>query len=226
MHSGNFVPAKQRPLGLTYGAIAFLPLNLPADSQLTVYFCIRPGQVKVHERLEWAHAKLMTAAHYLHCDRRHRSLDSLILGLITAIALLHLVLFQSIRRREYLYFSIFGLALALFLLNLKDYTLGAFWPNFPRWNYTGFTMSVGWLVFFTFVRFTRHFLQLPRFAPRRTRAIDALLIFNLLFILLRMGLELAAPEIHARYHPPLAQAMRINWTLIALLTFWAAIGSY
>ncbi len=226
LHSGNFVPAKQRPLGLIYGAIAFLPLDLPADSQLTVYFRIRPGQVKVHERLEWAHAKLMTTAHYLNYDRPNRSLDSLILGLITAIALLHLVFFQSIRRREYLYFGIFGLALTLFLLNLKDYTLGAFWPHSPRWNYTGFTMSVGWLVFFTFVRFTRHFLRLPRFSPRRTRAIDALLIFNLIFILLRMGIELAAPDIHARYHPPLAQAMRINWALIALLTFWAAIGSY
>lgn len=226
LHSGNFVPTSARPLGLAYGAIAYLPLPVEPGTRQTVYFRIRPGQVKVHERLEWAHAKLMTPVHYLHYDRRSRSLDSLIFGLLIAIALYHLIVYSSTRRREYLFFTLFGLALALFLMNLKDYTLGAFWPEWPRWNYTGFTMSVGFLVFFTFVRFTRHFLQLPRFSPRRSRAIDALLLVNLLFILSRMALELVAPEVHARYHPPLAQAMRINWTLIALLTFWAAIGSY
>jgi signal transduction histidine kinase/DNA-binding response OmpR family regulator len=226
LHSGNFVPAHQRPLDLAYGAIAFLPLPIIPGQTQTVYFRIKPGQVRVHERLEWAHAQLMTPAHYLNYDRQRRSLDSLLLGLIMAIALYHLILFFSIQRQEYLFFSLYGLALALFMMNLKDYTLGAFWPQFPRWNYTGFTMSVGFLVFFTFVRFTRHFLQLPRFAPRRTKVIDGLLALNLLFILLRMGLEVAAPALHAQYHPLLAQGMRLHWTLIALLTFWAAIGSY
>jgi len=223
--SGNFVPIDMRSVKRSFGAIPVMELPIyPGEN--VYYFRIKPGQVRVHERLDWSHGKLMTPAHYLNFDRKTRTFDSLVLGLILALAGYHLIIYFQVRRKEYLFFSIFGISLVIFLLNLKDYSLGAFWPNWPRWNYTGFTMAVGFLLFFTFARFSQHFLNMRKYVPKRNRLIDILLIISGIYILFRMGLELWAPAFHARNHPPFAIGIRIIWTFIALVTFWAAIGCY
>ncbi len=223
--SGIFVPASERSFGLAYGAIPFVPLEVSPGEPFTLYFRVWPGQVRVHERLEWGHAKLLTPVHYLNYDRPVRFIDSLIMGIILAISLYNFVIFlHQTDRKIYLLLSVFSLAMMLFLMNLKDYTLGAFWPEWPRWNYTGFTMTVGLAVFSLFVRFTQQFLDTHKFVPLRHRTLNWLVLINVLYVAARLVLEEVNPEWHARNHPLMASFMRGLWILIVVAASWAAMG--
>lgn len=226
LRSGNLVPISERPLGEAYGSIPFLPLTIPAGDTLEVYLKIWPGQVRVHDRLEWAHAQLMTTRHYLNYDRRHRMLDMLALGMFLAVAFYNLVIYFHTWRRPYLLLSVFSLVLLLFLMNLRDYTLEVFWPDWPRWNYTVFTMLIGLSVFWSFVRFTQKFLDTQLYVPLRHRLLNVMIGLNLAVVGLRLYAEFLHPEWHAANHPLLATITRTYWVLMVLAAVFAAAGCY
>ena len=226
LRNGNFVPASRRALGINYGAIPFFPVRVNPGEPLTLYFKIRPGKVRVHDRLEWAHGRIMSSVHYVKYDQIHRLLDSLVLGIILAVALYNLVIFFFTQRKEYLLLALFSTAMLFFLMNLRDYTLGAFWPEWPRWNYTGFTMSIGLLMFLMFVLFTQAFLGTKQYVPLRHRFLNILLLINLVFIAFRLVAEWQIPDWHARNHPLMASLLRLIWLSIVLGSVWAAVGCY
>ena len=226
MKSGVFVPMDERPLPRSYGAIPFFPIQVRSHEKMTLYFKVLPGQIRVHDRLEWSHGKIMTPLHYLDYDQKKRLLDILALGMFLAIAVYNLVIYFHTWSREYLLLSFFSLTLFAFFMILEDYSLVLFWPGYPVWNYTGFQMTTGLCVFSSFIIFTQKFLGFKLFVPGWNRLLNIMILLNAAWVAVRLVAEVVDPVWHAQNHPILAAFTRNYWVLMVIATVAAAIKCY
>ncbi len=120
--------------------------------------------------------KLYTAAGYIRDFTTPRIYHALFYGAILIMLLYNLFIYLTLRSRSYLYFLFFLLSLILFLAFTNRYIFELILPDYPLLDlYLGF-LSVP-VVSFSYVLFSRSFLQLPFYFPRLDRVIQVLLIF-------------------------------------------------
>lgn len=106
-------------------------------------------------------------------DREERFMLGMYYGAIAVMLLYHLLLFFSLRDRNYLSFVFFisGFAIAQLIENGLAFEL--LWPDAPAWDNLAFPVAMGFTGFWA-LAFARGFLRAERYAPRLKRAADAL----------------------------------------------------
>ncbi|HVK98734.1 MAG TPA: 7TM diverse intracellular signaling domain-containing protein [Dongiaceae bacterium] len=156
---GDTLPFDQRPLD---HRLFLWPLTLDAGNT-TLYLRVQTGgSLQVPLRLS---------------DREffyeHQFDDTLIqgwyFGIMMVMALYNLFIYFSLRDRNYLTYTVFAAALALFVANIKGYSFQYMWPNWPALNQISLPLTIVALGF-TGTAFTMGLLRVKQDFPRLYKA--------------------------------------------------------
>jgi serine phosphatase RsbU (regulator of sigma subunit) len=109
---------------------------------------------------------------------REQILFGLFYGAILIMILYNLVLFGSMRDRNYLYYVLFFLAYLFFQLGEHGLAFQYLWPRGVWWANNSLPMFIFFSIIFV-VLFTRSFLNIRDFSPRYDRLFLFVLIFSL-----------------------------------------------
>ena len=176
--SGDQLPFSTRPFD--HRNFVF-PLHLVSGAQ-TIYLRIQSAGTLTIPLTLWQPAA------FDHENILTYSALALYFGMLLALLLYNLLLYLSLRDRNYLTYVGFVGSLALALLALNGLGNQFLWPDWTHWGNVSLPFCFAMSGFFG-TAFTRGFLNTRRGAPRHDRA---LLILGILFVL-TMLLSLFAP---------------------------------
>lgn len=164
-HAGDLLPFSNREV-----AHRLEVFTIPAESAAWddwLYLRVESKGPIVFPLIAWTPEAF--AAH----DREERFMLGMYYGAIAVMLLYHLLLFFSLRDRNYLSFVFFiaGFAAAQLIENGLAFEL--LWPDAPRWDNLAFPVAMG-LTGFWALAFAKGFLRAERYAPRIKRLADAL----------------------------------------------------
>jgi diguanylate cyclase (GGDEF)-like protein len=91
-------------------------------------------------------------------------------GILLALLLYNLILWVSVRDRNFLWYVLYVASLGMLLLSLNGFAFQYFWPAWPDWGNLAVPVSIA-LANLTMLQFSRSFLELPRHAPRADRVV-------------------------------------------------------
>jgi len=153
---GSQLPFAARPLPVR-NFVA--PLDLAAGETLTVYLRVASqGTLTVPLKL-WP--KDVFAEH----NQGSYAAYALYYGMLLALGLYNLLLYCSLRDRNYLAYVAFTASLAVGQLALNGFGPQYLWPDWPQWNSLAYNSGFAAAGFFGGL-FTRSFLNIRRLAPR------------------------------------------------------------
>lgn len=98
-------------------------------------------------------------------------------GVIVALALYNLVVFLSIRDRNYFYYVLFIISFSLFQLTHNGFFLKFIWPESPEYSNPALAVFMNLALVFICL-FTRTFLDLKKNLPIFYRLFQALILFS------------------------------------------------
>lgn len=164
-HSGDLLPFSNREI-----AHRLEVFSIPAESAAWddwFYLRVESKGPIVFPLIAWTPEAF--AAH----DREERFVLGMYYGAIAVMLLYHLLLFFSLRDRNYLSFVFFILGFAAAQLIENGLAFELLWPEAPRWDNLAFPVAMG-LTGFWALAFAKGFLRAERYAPRLKRLADAL----------------------------------------------------
>ena len=91
-------------------------------------------------------------------------------GIQIALMLYNLILWVSVRDRNFLWYVLYALTLGTLLLCLNGFAFQYFWPDWPDWANLAVPIGIA-LSNLCMLQFTRSFLELRRHAPRAERLV-------------------------------------------------------
>lgn len=101
-------------------------------------------------------------------------------GMILVFSLYNLVLFISMKQRQYLYYVLYILSVGLFEMSTDGIAYQYLWPNHPGFNQIAFAIALCNTSVFALL-FTRQLLHLKERAPRINKLVVAAILLRLLF---------------------------------------------
>jgi signal transduction histidine kinase len=108
---------------------------------------------------------LGTYRSYNNTDHAIDFFSSMYFGIMGVMLLYNLFLFFTVRDRNYLYYSLYVITVALVQLNLKGVGFMYLWPDFPNFErYSVFIFSP--LTAFASIAFIQHFINTKKFTPK------------------------------------------------------------
>lgn len=145
------------------------PLRLSADAPTTVYVRVASaGSLTVPLRV-WAPAKFAHASHHTYAAL------SIYYGMLLALMLYNLLLFVSVRDRNFLTYVLFVAGMAVGQLSANGFGNEFIWSDWPVWGNAAFPIGFAATGLFGAL-FTRGFLRTADNAPRMDRLILALAV--------------------------------------------------
>jgi diguanylate cyclase (GGDEF)-like protein len=93
-------------------------------------------------------------------------------GIQLALLLYNLILWVSVRDRNFLWYVLYASTLGTLLLCLNGFAFQYFWPDWPDWGNLAVPIGIA-LSNLCMLQFTRSFLELRRNAPRAERVVLA-----------------------------------------------------
>jgi len=164
--SGVLLPVNERYLKGQYGQLGVLPVHLPAHGRQDYYWRIhaQPVFVETEQGVDLNRTLLQPAylGKYLQTDG---TIFGFAMGLVLAVGLYHLIIFLYSREFDFLRFFFFCLFSALLATVNLGYDLVYLWPDLSFLHYYWFRaiFLIPWI--FTFIVFSRSFLQISQLAP-------------------------------------------------------------
>lgn len=89
-------------------------------------------------------------------------------GMVIAMSIHNLLLFASLRDRNYLYYVLTISTIGLFAFTYNGFAFQFLWPESPRWNLIAVPLSAA-VANIALLRFSRSFLDLRRYTPLAAR---------------------------------------------------------
>lgn len=163
-HSGDLLPFSNREI-----AHRLEVFEVPAESAAWddwVYLRVVSKGPVVFPLVSWTPEAF--AAH----DREERFVLGMYYGAVAVMLLYHLLLFFSLRDRNYLSFVFFILGFAAAQLIENGLAFELLWPGAPTWDNLAFPVAMGFTGFWA-LAFAKGFLRAERYAPRLKRFADA-----------------------------------------------------
>lgn len=165
-HSGDRLPFAQRRI--PYRMPAF-DLDLPADQVITGYLRIEgEGSIQAPAVL-WHEDRFRTAT------SQEAYLLGLYYGVLLAMALYNLLVFTSLRDRNYLYYVGAIVSIGLFAFTMNGLSYQYLWPEYPVFTDVAMPLFIA-LGNFALLQFSRSFLDVRRYLPAVARIMLALQI--------------------------------------------------
>ena len=147
---GNHRPFKERP-------IEHRNFVLPMELQ-------EPGLHRVYLRVETA-TSVQVPLHLwqeeaFHAAEQHQMIfQGLYFGIVFVMAIYHLCIFVSVRERTFLYYSVYIMAMPLFVACLGGLAFQFLWPNGTWWNDQAMMLFLSLTVLFGML-YSRQFLSI------------------------------------------------------------------
>ncbi len=145
--SGTSRPLSERPVVSSSFAFGIAPVV----SQVYIY----------HDGRSAAYfpARLLGVAEYSELNARLNGFHGLYYGIVLIMIFYNLAMFAGIRRKAYLYYSLYAAALMLFLTTADGTGALFLWPDTPALH--SVALAAGWgLALILLLEFARHFLDL------------------------------------------------------------------
>ncbi|WP_220272010.1 diguanylate cyclase [Crenobacter cavernae] len=163
-HMGDTLPFAERPLP---NRNFLVPVDLRAGQPQTVYLRVESeGSLTVPLTLWEAEA-------FRNHDQDRYAMLALYYGMLLALGLYNLLLYLSLRDRNYLAYVAFAASMAVGQLSLNGLGNQYLWPAFPAWGNVALTSGFAATGFFGAL-FTRLFLATRRHTPKLDTLIVAL----------------------------------------------------
>ena len=202
---GDRLPFKERSYSDRY--INFAQV-LDAPGRYEFFVRVR-SESSMQIPLVWAQADA-----YLE-QRQFTSLGlGLYFGVLAALMAYNLILYISVRDRNFLFYVLYVASIGWMLLNLTGLGFQLFWPNLPDWNNLAVLLSMAAAIG-SMTHFTRRFLNLRALQPRSDKLLAGL-------IYLAFGLGAAA--LFLPYHL-VVQVLTLLVFPTAILIYLIAIAS-
>ena len=174
MENGTTVAFSRRPeqgLNLAY------PIRIEPGQTVTCYMRLVSDKTILINLLLWSRDG------YFLRDRQQSDLLTLFAGMLVMIALYNLLVFASIRDRNYLYLAAFTAVMGFYALTQFGLAPMYVWPESPRFARIAAPLFAG-LSMFVGAQFGRRFLMTARFARRTDLALRFLAGAGLVLVLL------------------------------------------
>ncbi len=152
--------------------------TLPQDSTEQIYY------VRVFSDIHNPIAiNIKSLNYFIYYALNEYYLLGLFYGIVLIMALYNLILFLFVRDSIYIYYCLY--VLSALIVTLSEDTTGFqfLWPAFPFLNQVIFAIAP-FLLSMSFIIYARHFLELPRVAPKFDTVLKFLMGFYLLYFLL------------------------------------------
>ncbi|MCB9048336.1 MAG: response regulator [Lewinellaceae bacterium] len=194
LKSGESRPLGEKPFKGIYGTLSCMPLRLPAQDTLTVFFRLkRIGAVGKGMRSAFGNALFKPHA-YFAVDRHIRFFDALMIGIMLAVAIYHLIIFLYQRQYVSLFFSLFVLAFAMIIMEYRGYASEILFPS-VHLRSPIVVVPVTWsLVYLFHYGFSRLYLQLPKLLPVWDKIWAALVLVDIISGAMLVKMVFAAGE--------------------------------
>ncbi len=164
LEAGDLMPFADRPIA--HRNFVF-PMHLRQPGQHTFYLRIASGGTLTMPLHLWR-----ADAFNRHNQNAYAAL-ALYFGMLLALMLYNLMLYFSLRDRNYLSYVCMVIGMAVGQLSLTGLGNQLLWPDWPAWGNVALPAGFAATAFFAAL-FTRGFLSTAQIAPRHDRAIVAL----------------------------------------------------
>jgi hypothetical protein len=151
-----------------------LPIGLAADSVQTYYFRVKSSQIAD------AIIVLRSVDFFVRYALTEYISFGIFYGMIFVFAFYNLILFASVRRKQYLYYVLYLVSVAFFEMCSDGIAYQYLWPDAPRWNQISFAFfqlsaSISLLLF------TRALFQIRDRVRWLDRLLTGTIVLRLLF---------------------------------------------
>lgn len=103
-------------------------------------------------------------------------------GMIFIFSFYNLMMFIAVRQRQYLYYILYNISIAMFEMSSNGIAYQYLWPNAPEWNEIAFGVAL-FFASTASLMFTREFLQIKSRAPLLNKLILGIIALRTLFFL-------------------------------------------
>jgi hypothetical protein len=152
-------------------------LNNASDKEVTYYVRLKSSQsvgaIFVIRDIHW----------FIKYALNEYFIFGLFYGMVIVFSLYNLLMFFAIRQRQYLYYVLYNLSIALYEMSSDGIAFQYLWAATPFWNYYGFGVALFLSSIFGLL-FTLNFLFVRSKAPKLYRLIVAVIILRVMFFVL------------------------------------------
>ena len=152
---GDQLPFASRPVD---HANFVIPLDLPAQSQTQIYLRVKTGSSMQVPLQLWNYEALVER------DQNELIASGLYFGAMLIMTLYNLMLFFALRDRNFLYYVVYVISMAMLIFGIKGYSFKYLWPEASAWNDQSLVVSLAFTVVFA-CAFTQSFLQVTQHRP-------------------------------------------------------------
>ena len=183
--TGTSLAVNQKPLGGSYGVLACLPLSLPAQDTITLYFKLREVNSHIGNNLIMAFDRTIFKPQVFVVEARNiRFFDILTLGILLAVAIYHFIIFFYQRQSVSLFFGFFVLFLAVVIMGYGGYSQELVTPGMT-FHYGASIIAVALQCGSVFhYLFSRKYLELPKLLPSWDRIWSVLILIQIVSTIL------------------------------------------
>ena len=152
---GDRLPFAQRPVD---HANFVVPLDLPGKSRTDIYLRVKTGSSMQIPLKLWSYEALVER------DQNELIASGLYFGAMLIMTLYNLMLFFVLRDRNFMYYVVYVISMAMLIFGIKGYSFKYLWPEASAWNDQSLVLSLAFTVVFA-CAFTSSFLQVPQHRP-------------------------------------------------------------
>ncbi|RZL02535.1 MAG: chromosome partitioning protein ParA, partial [Pedobacter sp.] len=106
-------------------------------------------------------------------------------GMILVFSFYNLMMFIAMRERQYLYYVLYMLSVALFEMSNDGIAFQYLWPDSIGWNQVSFSFALCAISVFALL-FTKEFLLVKKISPKLDRLITIVVIVRILFLIVNL----------------------------------------
>ncbi len=159
---GDQLPFANRPVN---HANFLIPLELPANSHTRLYLKVKTGSSMQVPLKLWSYDALVER------DQNELIASGLYFGAMLIMTLYNLMLFFVLRDRNFLYYVIYVISMAMLIFGIKGYSFKYLWPEASTWNDQSLVISLACIIVFAGA-FTRSFLMIPQHRPLLSKILE------------------------------------------------------
>ncbi|RZL11986.1 MAG: chromosome partitioning protein ParA, partial [Pedobacter sp.] len=154
-------------------------LSNDSDQVLTYYFKIRSSQssaaIIVLRSVPWFISYALDEYFYF----------GIFYGMILVFSFYNLMMFIAMRERQYLYYVLYMLSVALFEMSSDGVAYQYLWPNSIGWNQVSFSFALCAISVFALL-FSKEFLIVRKIAPKLNKLITIVVIVRIAFLVVSL----------------------------------------
>ncbi|MDX1696001.1 MAG: 7TM diverse intracellular signaling domain-containing protein, partial [Ketobacteraceae bacterium] len=176
---GDQVPFKDRPVDHSNFVV---PLDLPEETTTDIYIRVATGSSMQIPLKLWSYEAL------LERDQNELIASGLYFGAMLIMALYNLMLFFVLRDRNFLFYVMYVISMAMLIFGIKGYSFKFLWPEASTWNDQSLVVSLAGIIIFAGA-FTRSFLLVPQHRP----LLNKILLFHIGLGVICCGMAFVVP---------------------------------